>query len=137
MEHSHGLDTAPPSSPIAWAPDADATVITRLYAFCRDQCEECITALIHEVSQSSDTTAVLMGTAMSIAKHIPPALFLAMQNTIEYGPSVALAIDRMAAAGDNASGDDLLGLMREMDVADRISVCEASAKWMHLYTSTL
>jgi len=109
----------------------------RLFAFCRDKCEECIAALGREASQSPDTTAVLMGAAMSIAKHMPPALLPSLKNTILHGPSFALVLDRIAAAGDNPSSDDLLAMMREMDVADRLLICDASARWMDLYISLL
>lgn len=135
-EHAHPLDPSWGDTPVPWAPTADPTMVPRVHAACMAQCEDCLTELGHEAAKSPETTAVLMGMAMVIAKTTPAHLLPALKGQLQYSGAFMMVLDRVDAAerdGQPLSSEDLLTIMREFDEEDRFGVFDGCVQWLDLY----
>lgn len=135
--HAHVLDPSWSWEPVSWAPSADTTMVPRLHAAILDDCDGCVAELGDEAVAHTETTAVVVAMALSVAKCIPPQLLPGLKGVVPFEPPMILMLDRAVAAGDKLTSTEVLSMVGEMDAGDRAAVFRGCAGMLELYTEIM
>jgi hypothetical protein len=135
--HAHVLDPSWSLEPVPWAPHADTTMLPRFHAAVIDECEGCVAELSDEAVVHTETTAVVVAMALSVAKGIPPQLLPGLKGVVPFEPPMILMLERAVAAGDKLTSTEVLSMVGEMDAGDRASVFRGCVGMLDLYTQIM
>jgi len=135
--HAHVFDPSWDLGPVPWAPSADTTVVPRLHAAVMDDCEWCLVELGEEAAAHIETAAVVFASALFVVKSIPPQLLPGFKGAADFEPPMLLMLERVMAAGDKLNSVELLAMLAEMDVEDRLAVFRGCAALLELHVQIM